>query len=268
MELSPFVWTLLWNIVIAIWIIVAILIVKIIKKSLNKYLEYIIAITVWLLLWMIFLGFIPELSHEFEDNGKVMWIFILFWIFLFYILELFLHWHHCKDLWHQSKCNHSNINLHESWFLIFGWTFMHNIFHWIVLFSAFAVDINFWIVTTFALLLHSIPQNIVNYIMNHNNIKYAYIAAFGWIFWALLTFPFSGFLIHYKFYFLAIITWWLLYTALADIFPEFKWKGTYSKKLCYLACIIFWIFMFLWFEEITEHNHGHDESETEIHLDK
>jgi len=265
MEISPFVWTLLWNFIIAIWIICAILIVKTIKNSLNNYLEYITATTVWLLLWIIFLGFIPELNHEFEDNSMIMGMFILFGIFLFYILELFLHWHHCKDLWHESKCGHFNSHSHESWFLMFGWTLMHNTFHWIVLFSAFAVDINFWIATTIALLLHAIPQNIVNYIMNHNNIKYAYIASFWGILWALITYPFSSFLTLYKFHFLAIIVWGLLYTALTDIFPEFKWKGTTLKKLWYLLFIIIWVFIFLWFGQISEHEHSHNNLESEIH---
>jgi hypothetical protein len=87
--------------------------------------------------------------------------------------------------------------------------------------------------------------------MNHNNIKYAYFAAFWGIFWALITYPFSELLLDNKFSILAIITWWLLYTALADIFPEFNWKATLNKKLVYLMFIVIWIFSFLWFEELS-----------------
>jgi zinc and cadmium transporter len=257
MELTPFMWTLLGNVIVAIWIITVILLAKYIIKSLNNYLEYITATTVWLLLWIIFLGFIPRLNEGFEENWMNMWIFILIWIFLFYTLELFLHWHHCKDLGHESSCWHAHDKTHKSWALMFGWTLLHNMFHWVVLFSAFAVDFHFWIATTIAVLLHSIPQNIVNYVMNNNNSKYAYIAAFGWIFWALLTFPFSEFLTDNKFYFLAIIAWGLLYTALADIFPEFKWKWTTSKKISYFIFIIIGLALFLGFESISEHSHSH-----------
>ncbi len=248
-DLSPFIYTLIWNTLVSIWIITTILIAKIFKNTLNKYLEYFTATTVWLLLWIIFLGFIPKLTLKWNLIWDKLWIFILLWIFLFYLLELFLHWHHCKDLENKDKNKHSHS--HENSLLIFWWTLLHNIFHWIVLFSAFAVNLNFWMATTLAVLLHSIPQNIVNYIMNHNKIIYAYIAALWWILWALLTYPFKSFLVENKFYFLALITWWLLYTALADIFPEIKWKWTIKQKISYLIFIIIWLILFLWFEKIS-----------------
>lgn len=250
-NISPFLWTILWNIVVAIWIILVVLLTKILKNKATKYLEYITALTVWLLLWIIFLGFIPKLTTKENLVWEELGIFILIWLFFFYLLELFLHWHHCKDLNHKTVCYSNHSHEHKNGLLIFWWTIMHNSFHWIVLFSAFSININFWITTTIAVLLHSIPQNIVNYIMNHNNIKYAYIAWFGWILWALITYPFSDFLIANKFYILAIITWGLLYTALADIFPEFKWKWTISKKISYFIFIIIWILIFIGFEEIS-----------------
>jgi hypothetical protein len=39
---------------------------------------------------------------------------------------------------------------------------------------------------------------------------------------------------------------------LADIFPEFKEKWTIKQKMIYLIFLIFWIFLFLWFEKIWE----------------
>ena len=247
---SPFLLAIFWNIIIWFWIIGVVLLVKIIKDRLINYIEYITALTVWLLLWIIFLGFIPELTQEWHLIWQKLGFFILCWLFLFYLLELFLHWHHCKDLSHQSSCNSHHNHEHKNGLLMFWWTMLHNAFHWVVLFSAFSIDMTFWIATTLALLLHSIPQNIVNYIMNHHNISYAYFAAFGWVFWAIITYPFSHFLVENKFYILAIITGWLLYTALADIFPEFKGKGTMKKKVFYFICILLWIIIFKWFEQI------------------
>jgi hypothetical protein len=42
-----------------------------------------------------------------------------------------------------------------------------------------------------------------------------------------------------------------MYTALADIFPEFKWKGTTLQKLLFLLYIIFWILIFSFFSYIS-----------------
>ena len=250
-ELTPFLWTVFWNIIIAIWIVWVIFLVKFITKKLDSYLDYITAITVWLLLWIIFLWFIPEIFNSQIDNFKV-WVFLLLWIFIFYILELFLHWHHCKDLGENEI--EIQKHKHKDWWLILVWTFLHNAFHWIVLFWAFAVSFSFWVATTIAVLLHSIPQNVVNYIMNHKRIKIVIISAVAWIFWSLLTYPFAGFLIDMKYYVLSIIAWWLLYTALADIFPNFKSKWHYKNKIIYLLFVIIWVFIFLWFEELTHHS--------------
>jgi len=252
--MSVFLQTLVWNSVVAIWIILAVLVARLfVSKALN-YLEYITATTVGLLLWIIFLGFIPEMTSEWfvwSDLG----LFILLGIFIFYLLELFLHWHHCRDLENNSCCNHDhghnhNDKKHKSGALMFGSTILHNSFHGIVLFSAFSVNTHFWIATTIAILLHSIPQNIVNYIMNKNNIKYAYFAAFWTILWAILMFPFTEIIMQHKFYVLAIISGGLLYTALADIFPEFKEKWTTKQKIIYLFFIILWIFLFIGFEKL------------------
>jgi zinc transporter ZupT len=67
-----------------------------------------------------------------------------------------------------------------------------------------------------------------------------------------LMFPFASIILKNKFFVLAIISGWLLYTALADIFPEFKEKGTTSKKIIYLFFIVLWIFMFIGFEKLWE----------------
>ncbi len=248
---NTFLYTMLWNGVIAIWIIAVVFLVKLIKEKLISKLEYITATTVWLLMWIIFLGFIPKLTENWFI-GQRLGLFILIWIFIFYLFELFLHWHHCKDLGHKEhSCHHTNSHSSKNWILMFGGTMLHNSFHWVVLFSAFSVSTSFWIATTIAILLHSIPQNIVNYIMNHNNIKYSYFAALGWMLWALLTFPFSEFLLNNKYEILAIISGWLLYTALADIFPEFKEKWTTMKKVSYLFFIVIWILLFIGFEHLS-----------------
>jgi len=251
MELSPFIWSLIWNLIVALWIITVIFIVKFIKNKFITYLDYITALTVWFLLGIIFLWFMPEIIESWIE-GETIGVFILLWIFLFYALELFLHWHHCKDLEH-SVANHSHE--HKNGILMFGWTLLHNAFHWVVLFVSFSVSLGFWIATTIAILLHSIPQNVVNYIMNHNKSKYAYIWAFGWVFGAFLTFPFSEFLVHHESYILSIIAWGLLYTALTDIFPEFKGKWTILKKISYFIFILIGIFAFLGFTELS-HNEG------------
>ncbi|HKL44001.1 MAG TPA: hypothetical protein VJ892_01850, partial [Candidatus Absconditabacterales bacterium] len=90
---------------------------------------------------------------------------------------------------------------------------------------------------TIAILLHSIPQNTANYIMNHNKEFYVILAALGGILGALILFPFTDFLVGNKFIIISIISGALLYLALSDILPEFKNKGGLKMKLLYLLFI-------------------------------
>ena len=248
--MNPFIWTLIWNLIISIWIISTIFIARFFKNKLLPYINYITALTVWLLLWIIFLWFIPELIDS-QMKWIILWTSILVGLFLFYILELFLHWHHCHDLSHKKHdCHHTSLHKNKNWILIFGSTFLHNAFHWIVLFGAFWINLTFGVSTTIAILLHSIPQNIVNYIMNYKTEKYSFAAAFWWIIWVLLIYPFSTVLLANKFIILSIITWGLLYTALADIFPEFKEKWWTKTKISYLFFILLWILVYILFNHV------------------
>lgn len=230
-----FVNALLGNIIIWLFLVLLIFIISKFKKILLKYIEYITALTVWLLIWIVFLWFIPEVIEEWLQPD-LMWLLIIAWLVWFYWLELLLHHHHCKDLWNDSaKHQHEHNNL-----MRFG-TLIHNMLHWLVLYSAFSVSKEFGISVTIAVLLHSIPQNTANYIMNHNNMKIVLLAAVWWVIWVLLLFPFTNILLEYELQVLSIIGWWLLYIALTDILPHVKNQWNNLTKLIYYLFVILWI---------------------------
>lgn len=119
-------------------------------------------------------------------------------------MEIFLHFHHCKDLNHDDD-HHKNVHKNTSNILMNIGTLLHNSLHGVLLFSAFSVSVEFGISLSLAILLHSIPQNAANYIMNHKKIKSVLIAAAGGIFGILILFPFTGFLESHEASILAII---------------------------------------------------------------
>lgn len=239
--------TLIANLVIWLTLIWLIFLLRIFKKQLIKYLWLFTAITVGILLGIILLWFIPEIISSGLD-GEMIWIYILIGLLVFYILELVLHHHHCKDLddvHHDCSHSHTTTQEHKNKILMFAWTFLHNVLHGIVLFSAFAINTEFGIATTIAVLLHSIPQNTANYIMNHNRESYVLVAALWGVIWALTLFPFTAYLMENEFVILSIISWALLYLALSDILPEVKNKWWLKTKLLYLLFIIIWLWLVL-----------------------
>lgn len=250
--MNIFFYSLFWNFIIWILLVLILFFLKKFNKNFQNYIDYITALTVGLLLWIIFLWFFPEIVYH-TENFELAFGFVLIWILGFYILELFLHWHHCRDLsieWHTQ-----HVHEHGSWKMILVWTILHNIFHGVEIFVAFAIDFNFWIAVTVAILLHSIPQNIVNYLMNHNNFKIVIIWAFSGVIWSLLIFPFREFIIENDFLVLSIMAGGLLYIALADIFPTFKLKWTLKNKALYLIFIILGLSFSFIFNELWSHEH-------------
>jgi len=247
MEITPFLWSFFWNLFLGFWITITIYSINIFKKTIVNKIDYLTSLTVWLLLWIIFIWFFPEIFTSNVDP-KIIWLLVIIWLLFFFILELFMHWHHCKDLWH--TCSKWHKNEHKNTNLMFIWTLIHNSFHWVILFSAFSINFTFWIATTITLLMHAIPLNISNYIMNHNNLKYSIIAAFWWVFWSIITYPFSSLILDYKFEILSIITWWLLYIALTDLFPNIKKNNELKYKIIYLLFIILWVIIFYIFNSL------------------
>jgi len=103
--------------------------------------EVFVALSVGLILSVVFLGFIPEVINHSDLNGSTIGILLLSGIAIFYVLELFLHWHHCKDVAEDGHTHHSHA--HENSLLIAAGTFFHNAIHGVVLFSAFSIDTHF-----------------------------------------------------------------------------------------------------------------------------
>lgn len=240
-----FLQSLIWNIVLWIGIISILLVIRIFKDKLNQKITYITALTVGLLLWIVFLWFIPNLLWKWL-NPKTLWIFILTWIIIFYILELIIHNHHCKEL---QDTSHIYEEHKHSW-LMFTWTLIHNMIHWIVLFAAFSSSFEFGVITTIAVLLHSIPQNVANYFLSMKKEKLVFIAALWWVIWSLILFPFKDILLENRWIIISIIAWGLLYIALSDILPEWKHNKNMKNKIQYLIFIIIWITIFIWISQL------------------
>ncbi len=260
---NPFVLGLIWNLAIAGIIISFVFLISLIKKRILWKVDKLVALSAWLILWIVFLWFLPEVIEHWGIDAHTVWFLVLAWIFIFYTLELFLHWHHCKDLSADGHSHHDHE--HENSPLIAFGTFFHNVVHGVVLFSAFSIDSSFGISTTLAVLTHAIPQNVANLLMNHKDVKYVYIAAFGWVFWALLIYPFQDFLLTYNFHILPLIAGWLLYTAMSDILPSFAKKNEVSQKALYLFFMVLWVFLFTLLQA-DEHNHeAHTNHKDEIH---
>ncbi len=237
--MTAFMMALIANIII--WLIVLLFILLLSKKTnfiKNNFL-WLIAFSGGLVLGIVFLSIIPEITEHWLV-GEKLGISILGWLIFFYLIELVLHVHHCHCIQHidhkETECNQKD--KHWKNYLMFVGSFLDNFVHWIILISGFGISVEFGLSMSLVILIHAIPQNIANYIMNHNNLKVVWTSILWWVIWTLFFFPFLDLVETYENVILWVIAWWLLYLALSDLLPEFKKKDSLKQNLGYFALML------------------------------
>jgi zinc and cadmium transporter len=73
----------------------------------------------------------------------------------FFLIERFLHWHHCHD---GEKCE-----VHPVSYLILIGDAIHNFIDGVIIGASFLVNVHFGIITTLLILAHEIPQELGNF---------------------------------------------------------------------------------------------------------
>ena len=96
------------------------------------------------------------LFHLLAESIEMMemntaFITLLFGFSLFFIIERFLHWHHCHD----EKCD-----VHEFSYLILIGDGVHNFIDGLVIAASFLVGVPFGTITTLLIIGHEIPQEL------------------------------------------------------------------------------------------------------------
>ncbi len=124
------------------------------EEKVRKATHYIVSFAIGALLSVAFLDLLPE-ALEGGAPDKVL-PFILAGIFLFFILEKFIFWYHCHD----GKCQ-----VHTYSYLILWGDFFHNFLDGVILALTFLVDVRLGLITTLAVILHEIPQEIGDYVI-------------------------------------------------------------------------------------------------------
>ncbi|MCD6371470.1 MAG: ZIP family metal transporter [Candidatus Aenigmarchaeota archaeon] len=114
------------------------------KKSLEKIILGLVGLSAGTLMGGAFIHLLPEAMETTENAG--MWVIAGFT--LFYLVEKFLQWHHCRE--HKHTIGYINL---------IG-DLIHNFTDGLILAATYITNVNLGIITTFIIALHEIPQEI------------------------------------------------------------------------------------------------------------
>ncbi|PIR52232.1 ZIP family metal transporter, partial [Candidatus Peregrinibacteria bacterium CG10_big_fil_rev_8_21_14_0_10_49_16] len=121
------------------------------KSFLQKILLYLVSFATGAIFANVFLHILPEMIEESIDvQGSFM--LVLVGIILSFVIEKFIHWHHCHNL----ECAHAEP---VGTMMLIG-DGVHNMTDGILIATTYLVDMELGVATTIAVILHELPQEI------------------------------------------------------------------------------------------------------------
>ena len=185
--------------------------------KLKKILVCFIAFSVGILLWDAFLHLLPESVEEYGFT-PIISRWIIWWIFIWFIIEKFLTVKHDPNKEHEVKT--------FAWMNLV-WDMVHNSIDWIIIGSAFIVDIHLWFATTLAVILHEIPQEIWDFcVLVHGwldrkkALLYNFLTALTAFIWLGIAYLLNAYISWISQILMPISAGLFIYIAASDMIPE------------------------------------------------
>jgi zinc and cadmium transporter len=209
------------------------------EEKIRNFLVWAVAFAAGTLLGDAFLHLIPQ-SYE---NGTVVTSFsIMGGILAFFILEKFIHWHHCHDI----ECEEHNRTF--SYVILTG-DAVHNFIDGMIIAASYLVSIPIGIATTMAVIFHEIPHEVGDFasmlyggFSKTKALLYNFLAGIIAIFGALAVLLINSNLQNSSKFLIPFAAGGFIYVASADIIPELHKSTKIAHSIVQLICIIVGIF--------------------------
>lgn len=180
------------------------------------------------------LDMIPE-AIESMGNEEMLWIWVLIGFAMFFLLEQFIHWHHC----HRTTSEHKE----PVTYLVLVADGLHNFIDGLAIAGSFLVSPHVGIVAWFACTAHEIPQELGDFgILIHGGWKKSKALWFN--FFSGLTMVLGG-LIAYYFsasydvnFLLPFAAGNFIYIAASDLIPEVKHSEKIKTNLIHFTSFL------------------------------
>lgn len=202
------------------------------EKTLDKILLVLVALAGGGLMGGAFLHLLPEAIHEFEHKGGeilTVFLFVILGFVLFLMIEQYLHWHHHHHLHDHQDGRKDCCPKKPVAYLILVADGFHNLIDGLIIAASFIVNPAVGIITTIAVALHEIPQEIGDFgVLVHGGYKRgkallfnfisASIAIVGGVVGFFIAESIEGAMV----YMLPIAAGGFIYIAASDLVPEIK----------------------------------------------
>ncbi len=227
------VWILGSTFLVTIISLVGIFTLSLNEKLLHKLLYYLVSFSAGALIGSAFLHLLPEALEK--TSSEIVFYSLIFGFILFFLLERYFCWRHCHD----ETCN-----VHAFSYLSLAGDSLHNLIDGLVIAASFMVSVKLGIITTLAVILHEIPQELGDFgvlvyggFSKKKALVYNFISAFMAMIGAIIGYFISGTASGYSYYIVPLTAGGFIYIAASDLIPQIHKERNLRRSN--IALIIF-----------------------------
>ncbi|MFA5117753.1 MAG: ZIP family metal transporter [Candidatus Omnitrophota bacterium] len=221
------IWILISTFVVSALSLIGIITLAIKDKLLHKVLFCLIGFSAGSLIGGAFLHILPE-AVENVESIKVFSYFIA-GLILFFLMEHYFYWRHCHD----SPCE-----FHAFTYLNLIGDSFHNFIDGMVIAASYVVSIKLGVVTTVAVILHEIPQELGDFgvliyggFTKKKALFYNFISALSAVIGALIGYSLTGIIPYVSNFILPLTAGGFTYIAMSDLIPEIHKEKDKKRSL-------------------------------------
>jgi len=205
------------------------------QELLNRALMVLVALSAGALLGGAFLHLLPEAIEE-AGLSLDIFLFLLLGFCLFFILEQFLHWRHEHSTAHAAKPFSLLILVSDA---------VHNFIDGLVITAAFITGYQIGLVTTLAVALHEIPQELGDFGVlvyggfgRSRALVFNYISAITAILGGVVGYLAGSVMQNSALYLLPFAAGTFIYVAAADLIPEIKHATSAGRSILHFIVFL------------------------------
>jgi len=211
------------------------------KKTLNNILFILIGFATGGLLGGAFFHLLPE-ALEKSSNPTLTFLYVILGFIIFFILERYIHWRHCHK---EGKCD-----VHVVSYLSLMGDGIHNLIDGMIIATSFQVNISFGLITTLAIILHEIPQEIGDFgVLVYGGLSklkalfYNFLSALTAIIGVFIGYFLTTSIENFSSVLLPIAAGGFIYIAASDLVPELHKEPNLKKSTLAIITFIFGIIL-------------------------
>ena len=238
MNQTAFFYSLISVFLVSLISLVGILSIILTQKNVKKFSLLLVSLATGSLIGDAFFHIIPEVYEEAGFENNIGFAFVV-GLFCFFVLEKFLHWHHCHN---PSAQNHHHHPIAINNLVADA---IHNFIDGMIIAGSFLISIEVGIATTIAVVLHEIPQELGDFgVLLHSGMSKSkalflnLLSAISAILGTVMTFLLGENIESLEIYLLAFAGGAFLYLALADLVPEIKREESLKHNIFQILFII------------------------------